>query len=264
MGLGGTTRTIVVKIGGSTLGVHDTSVADIAELHRQGERIVVVHGGGPAISSWLKKLQTPTQFVRGLRVTDAAGLEVVTAVLAGLVNKQLVASFLSLGAAATGVSGADGGMLLAGYEDETLGYVGRVTRVDTALLQTLLAAGYLPVVAPLALLESEAGTASGQLLNVNADTVAGQLAGALQAERLVFLTDVEGVRGATGETLRRASAVEVQALLDGGVIVGGMIPKVEAGLLARAGGGSVVILDGRAAHRLQAALSKQPPGTLLQ
>src|SRR5947209_15190234 len=112
---------ILVKIGGSTLGSHDTSLEDLAALHRQGRPVIAVHGGGPAISDWLKRLQTPTSFVRGLRVTDAAALDVVVAVLAGLVNKQLVASLCALGAQAVGLSGADAGMLLADYEDEELG-----------------------------------------------------------------------------------------------------------------------------------------------
>src|SRR6266536_2065789 len=115
---------LVVKIGGSTLGVHDTSMADLVRLQQAGRRAVVVHGGGPAISDWLERLATPTRFVRGLRVTDAAALEVVVAVLAGIVNKQLVAGLNAVGARACGVSGADGGILRAVCEDRELGYVG--------------------------------------------------------------------------------------------------------------------------------------------
>ena len=255
--------TIVVKIGGSTLGAHDTSLDDVAQLQRSGRNVVVVHGGGPAISSWLTRLQTPTRFVRGLRVTDGPGLEVVAAVLAGLVNKQLVAELSARGARVAGLSGADGGLFDATYEDEELGYVGRVTAVHTDLVDTLLLAGYLPVIAPLALLSDGGNAKQAQLLNVNADTIAGDLAGGLQAERLVFLTDVEGVRGADGETVRRLTAADTQELLSSGVIAGGMIPKVEAGLRAGAVGTSAVIVDGRRPHCLLDALEHDPPGTLM-
>src|SRR6266567_1188981 len=168
--------TLVVKIGGSTLGAHDTSMADLARLQHGGRRIVVVHGGGPAISDWLKRLKTPTRFVRGLRVTDAASLDVVVAVLAGIVNKQLVAGLNALGARACGVSGADAGIIQAVYEDEELGYVGRIAQVDVSPIDALLEAGFLPVVAPVAVLKGADGRVSAQLLNVNADTVAGELA----------------------------------------------------------------------------------------
>ena len=255
--------TVVVKIGGSTLGAHDTSMEDIAALRQRGRRVVVVHGGGAAISTWLRKLDTPTRFVRGLRVTDAQTLDVVVAILAGLVNKQLVAELVARGGPAIGLSGADGGCLVATYEDEALGYVGRVTRVDVRPLEALLSGGYIPVVAPLALLDGEAGGTEAQLLNVNADTVAGEIAVALRAERLVFLTDVEGVRGASGETLRQLSGLDVKPLLGAGVIAGGMIPKVEAGLRASTGGTASIILDGRASHSLVAALSEDPPGTVI-
>jgi acetylglutamate kinase len=253
-------NTIVVKIGGSTLGAHDTSLEDVASLWQAGRRLVVVHGGGATISAWLGRLQTPTEFVRGLRVTDAETLEVVSAVLAGLINTQLVAALTALGAPALGLSGVDGGCLLADYEDAALGYVGRVSRADQRPLEVLLDAGYLPVLAPLALLEP----AGPQILNVNADTAAGQIAAALHAERLIFLTDVEGVRGAQGETLRRLDLSQTRDLLRANVIAGGMIPKVEAGLRAAAAGTLALIIDGRAAHNLQAAFAEDPPGTLIQ
>jgi acetylglutamate kinase len=255
---------VVVKIGGSTLGMRDTSLADIAQLQREGRRVVVVHGGGPAISDWLKRLDTPTRFVRGLRVTDAATLDVAVAVLAGAVNKQLVASLCALGTRACGLSGADGATLTAAYEDEDLGYVGRVVRVDVALLDALLDAGCLPVVAPIALLAGDGDSPSNaQLLNVNADTVAGELARALSAGRLVFLTDVEGVRGGDGAVLRDLDQARTEELLAAGVIAGGMIPKVAAGLRAGSAGATCVILDGRQPRSLLSALDADPPGTVI-
>ncbi|MGI8552579.1 MAG: acetylglutamate kinase [Dehalococcoidia bacterium] len=264
-------ETVVIKIGGSTLGAHDTTLADVAALQRQGHHLIVVHGGGPAISTWLTKLETPTRFVRGLRVTDVPALEVVTAVLAGLINKQLVASLQALGAPAFGLSGVDGAMLRAAYEDVELGLVGRVCNVDAKPLETLLAAGFVPVVAPLALLKSEremvssgGETPQAQLLNVNADTVAGELSLALHADRLVFLTDVDGVRGEKEDTLTTLDVSLAERLLADGTIAGGMIPKVRAGLRARGGGAITIILDGRQPHHLLAMLAGEHSGTWLQ
>ena len=171
---------IVVKIGGSALGSNDTSLEDIASLVRVDRKVLIVHGGGPAISEWLKRLDAPTSFVRGLRVTDPVTLDVVTAVLGGLVNKQLVAALCGLGARALGMSGADAGMLQCDYEDIELGFVGRIMHVDPSPVESLMDAGLLPVVAPLALLRDQSGKPGGQLLNVNADTVAGELARALR------------------------------------------------------------------------------------
>ena len=232
--------------------------------------MVVVHGGGPTISDWLKRLETPTRFERGLRVTDAPALEAVVAVLGGLINKQLVAALMALGARAVGLSGADGGMLLADLEDEALGFVGRIARVDPRPLAALLEAGFVPVVAPLALLRSaaqgggvEEGTVEAQLLNVNADTAAGDLARALGAERLIFLTDVPGVRGAGGETLTQVDADAVRELLASGVAAGGMIPKLEAAMWAGEAGADAIILDGRESRQLIAALGDSPPGTVI-
>jgi len=251
---------VVVKIGGSTLGAHDTSLADAVELQRRGVPVVLVHGGGPAISDWLSRLATPTRFVHGLRVTDAATLEVATAVLAGLVNKQLVAELNAAGGRAVGISGADGGLLQAAFEDAELGYVGHLIAVHADLLNVLLRDGFLPLVAPIALL----GDGGPQLMNVNADTVAGELAAALKAESLVFLTDVDGIRGGDGTTLRSIDRAETESLLAAGVIEGGMIPKVQAGLRAGEGGTRVMIVDGRQPHRLIEALESGPPGTRIE
>lgn len=254
---------LVVKIGGSTLGSHDTSLEDLVELQRAGRRVVVVHGGGPAINDWLKRLATPTQFVRGLRVTDGVTLEAVVAVLAGAVNKQLVAAVNARGGRACGISGADGCILRAVSEDAELGFVGRIVAVDLTLIETLLDAGMLPILAPIAIMTDAAGLATGQLLNVNADTVAGEVALAMGAERLVFLTDVDGVRDANGELLRTLAQPHIGKLLEDGVIRGGMIPKVEAGLRAASSRACCVILDGREPRSLLAALDDEPPGTVI-
>jgi acetylglutamate kinase len=257
----GSADIIVVKIGGSTLGAHDTSLGDVVELQRRGVPVVLVHGGGPAINDWLSRLGTPTRFVRGLRVTDAATLEVVTAVLGGLVNKQLVAELTHAGARVVGLSGADGRLLEAGYEDPELGFVGRLTDVHVEPLLALLAAGFVPLVAPIALL---AGASTPQLMNVNADTVAGRIAAALGAARLIFLTDVDGIHSGEGATLRSIDRGETESLVAAGVIAGGMIPKVEAGLLAADGGCQTLIVDGRVPHCLLQALEARRPGTLIE
>jgi acetylglutamate kinase len=248
---------IVVKIGGSTLGSHDTTLEDVALLHREGRRLVVVHGGGDLVSRWLQAHGVQTRFLDGLRVTEAAALEVVVAVLAGLVNKQLVAQLDAMGARAVGLSGADGTLLRARRIRPELGFVGEITTVDRVLLKALLVDGYLPVVAPIAV-EEEEGAVTGQLLNVNADTVAGEMARHLEAADLAFLTDVPGVLDSQGRVVERLPAKEARALVASGTIAGGMIPKVEAALIAAAGGTRTMILDGREPHALCEAMAGRP------
>jgi acetylglutamate kinase len=215
---------LVVKIGGSTLGSHDTTMEDLVALHGGAWRPLVVHGGGAAISEWLKVHDTPTRFVRGLRVTDAASLRVVVAVLAGLINKELVTAINALGGRAIGLSGADGGLIHVSVLDPELGYVGQIERVDGDMLMGLLDEGYLPVVAPLGLLWQDERPRD-QIMNINADTVAGEVALALGARWLVFLTDVPGIAGGDGRSLARLSPGEAAALVEEGVVSGGMIPR---------------------------------------
>jgi len=250
---------IVVKIGGSTLGSHDTTLEDVALLHGEGRRVVVVHGGGDLVSRWLQTHGVEARFLDGLRVTEADTLEVVVAVLAGLVNKQLVAQLNALGTRAVGLSGADGALLRARRARPELGFVGEITDVERTLLQALLEDGCLPVIAPVAL-EDEAGAVNGQLLNVNADTVAGEIARRLEAAALAFLTNVAGVLDGRGQLIERLPTGEARALVATGAIAGGMIPKVEAALAAAAGGTRTVVLDGRQPHALQAALTGRQPG----
>ena len=252
---------IVAKIGGSTLGAHDTTLEDIAELQRRGNAPVVVHGGGAVVSDWLARLNLPTRFERGLRVTDEQAVEVVVAVLAGLVNKRLVASLEALGAAAVGLSGADGRMLSCRIADPELGYVGEIETVDPAPVVRVLLAGGIPVLAPIGLL-CEDGNPTGQLVNINADTAAGAIAAALRARWLIFLTDVPGVQRA-GKTLERLSVAEADDLVGSQVIEGGMIPKVEACLVAARAGCTSMIADGREEHALLAASEGRAVGTLV-
>jgi len=252
----------VVKIGGSTLGSHDTTLEDVAFLHREGRHLVVVHGGGDLVSRWLQAHGVQARFLDGLRVTEAEALEVVVSVLAGLVNKQLVAQLNALGARAVGLSGADGALLRARRARPELGFVGEITAVDRTLLETLLKDGCLPVVASIAIEEQE-GAVTKQLLNVNADTVAGEMARHLGAAALAFLTDVAGVLDSQGHVLERLSPVEAERLLEAGTVTGGMIPKVEAARAAAAAGIRAVILDGRRPHALRDALEGRGAGTVI-
>jgi acetylglutamate kinase len=250
---------IVVKIGGSTLGSHDTTLADVAELHERGETVVVVHGGGAVVSDWLSRANLPTRFERGLRVTDAASLDVVVAVLCGLVNKQVVASLSALGVRAIGLSGVDGKMLRGQVRDEALGFVGEITHVEAApLVRVMLAAG-IPVIAPVAITQEGDGVTS-QILNVNADTAAGAITAVLRPSRLIVVSDVPGVMDGD-RVLESLTAAEARELIKAGVIEGGMIPKVEACLAAVEEGCGATIVDGRSEHSVRSVVEGARVGT---
>jgi acetylglutamate kinase len=247
-------RVIVVKIGGSTLGNHDTTLEDLVELQKKGKSLVVVHGGGKLSSEWLARLGIPTTFLNGLRVTDAETLKVVAAALGGLVNKELVVAIQALGGKAVGLSGCDGNMLWASAKSPAVGYVGEIAAVDPAPLNLLLKAGYMPVLAPVSF-----GSIEGRvtLLNVNGDTAAGEIAGALAAEKLVFLTDVDGIRDGAGQVIRRLNVAEAKDMLASGVASGGMIPKIEASIRALTTTKVVRIMDGRVGHALRDDITRK-------
>ncbi len=245
-------ETIVVKIGGSTLGNHDSTLEDLAELQKQGKSLVVVHGGAKVASDWLSRLGTSTGFINGLRVTDTESLKVVTAVLGGLVNKELVVAIQALGGKAVGLSGCDGNLLWASMKNPELGYVGEIVTVAPALLKLLLKEGYMPVVAPVSFGSVEGRT---MLLNVNGDAAAGEIAAALIAEKLIFLTDVDGVRDVSGRVISRLNITEAKALLKSEVATGGMVPKIEASIKALAAVSTVHIIDGRMPHALLSVIA---------
>jgi acetylglutamate kinase len=238
---------LVVKLGGS-VGPSETVLREVAGLWAIGVRPVLVHGGGPMITSWLARIGKETRFVEGLRHTDAETLDVARMVLIGLVNSELVAQLGALGATAWGLSGIDGRLLTASVRDERLGFVGEVERVDDEVLKTLFERGYVPVIAPIAV------SAGGQCLNVNADTVAGVVAAAIGAQELVFLTDVPGIQNAAGTPLARLTPSECAALAAEGVIHGGMLPKVDACRRAAEAGATSQIVDGRQPYALLRAL----------
>lgn len=231
-------RTTVVKIGGSTLGSEDTTLQDVVAMHRAGDHPVIVHGGGAMITDWLRRLDIPSRFVDGLRSTNAEAINVVVGVLRGVVNTHLVGEIVALGGRAVGLCGVDGGLVTAERYDERLGFVGRVTGVDAGVLRGLLDSGIIPVIAPIGL------EPPSQPLNINADTVAGEVARALRADLLVFLTDVEGLLDGQGALVPELDRARAAALRVAGVLAGGMIPKVDACFRAAEVGVAVSMADG--------------------
>jgi len=254
-------KMIVVKIGSVALSPEDTSIDDIVALQKQGKQMIVTHGGGKLVSKWLEKQGLTTRFIRGERVTDQASLEVVIAVLAGLVNKEIVSSIQNRGGQAIGISGIDGGLIQASLKNEELGYVGIVTKVNTAPLEVLLEAGYIPVVSPISLHPVPEAREMG--LNINADDVAGEIATAVGAERLIFLTDVVGVCDQSGKLLPRLSTDEAEALIASGVASGGMIPKIKACLSVLASASTACIIDGRKPYALLREVEEGGGGTTI-
>ena len=238
---------VLIKIGGSTLGTNDTTLADIVDLQRRGARPVIVHGGGKIITEWLERQGIRPRFIRGLRVTDERTLDVVVAVLTGLVNKSIVGDILSLGGRAVGLSGVDGGILRAENDRPELGNVGRVIAVDPSTIVELVSAGSIPVVAPVALNASASGPS---MLNVNADLAAGEIAAALGADRLIMLTDVPGVLDSSSRLIPRLTERQARGLLDSRIVAGGMIPKLEACIAALRTVSMAHIVDGRRPHVL--------------
>jgi len=256
-------KVIVVKIGGAAMGSHDTTTEDIVYLQGQGKSLVIVHGGGKVITDWLERQGVTTRFAHGERVTDEATLEVVISVLAGLVNKEIVAGINSLGGRAVGISGVDGGLIQGRIKDKELGYIGEVVGVNLAPLEALLESGYIPVIAPVSLNAGEPGKAP-MVLNINADAVAGEVAAAIGADRLIILTDVVGVCDQSGNLLPRLSPDEAEALLASGVASGGMIPKIKACLRALSGTSITRIIDGRQPHALLREMEGRGEGTTIK
>ena len=251
--------TVVVKYGGHAMGEQHLAEGfgrDIALLKQVGINPVVVHGGGPQINAMLQRLAIKSTFVDGLRVTDAAMVEVVEMVLAGTVNKHVAGLITGAGAMAVGICGKDGGMIRARKLSRTvrdpgshiehvldLGFVGEPTSIDVSVIHALTGAGLIPVIAPVGIGED------GQTYNINADTVAGAVAAALGAKRMLMLTDVPGVLDADKKLIPELTIAEVESLCASGVISGGMIPKVETCVNAVKGGvRAAVILDGKQPH----------------
>ena len=269
-------KTVVIKYGGHAMG--DAKLAeqfanDVVLLKQAGINPVVVHGGGPQIAAMLERLGIKSQFKNGLRVTDAQTIEVVEMVLAGAINKQIVTALNAAGGAAVGLSGKDGNLLVAKKtrsraKDPTsnvekainLGFVGTPQKVNGHILDVMLASNIIPVIAPIAT------SANGQTLNVNADTAAGAIAAALNAERLLMLTDVDGVKDKKGKLIERLSKAQATRLIKNGTAQGGMIPKLETAIDAvKNGVTAAAILDGRVQHAILLELfTELGAGTLVE
>lgn len=248
-------KTFVVKYGGHAMvdpALADSFARDITLMRYVGLNPIVVHGGGPQIDELLRTMGVVSERVEGLRVTDEHTMEVVEMVLGGKINQAIVSLICQHGGRAVGLSGKDDGFLLAERVTEMRtksgalvdpGRVGRVIEVRPKVITQLVAGGFIPVIAPVAV------DSDGRSLNVNADTVAGAVAAALEAEKLVLMTDIAGVRGRDGEVASSLTHAEIEALVDDGVIEGGMIPKVRCGLDAlEAGVSKVHVIDGRTRH----------------
>jgi acetylglutamate kinase len=243
-------QTLTIKIGG-VAGAHADALSVLIEAAAPGW--VIVHGGGNEVGDWSRRLGHEPATVDGLRVTDAATLDVAVAVLRGLVNARLVARFVAAGVSAIGLGGADGDLLVAERFDARLGEVGRISRVNTALLEALAGDGHVPIVAPIA------RGAGDELLNVNADEAAGAIAAARGA-RLLLLTDVPGVQR-RGELMESLTADEAEKLIADGTAQGGMVPKLRAALVAARAGCDVAIVNGTDPGAVRAALGGTPTGT---
>lgn len=274
-------ETVVIKYGGHAMGQEEVAkvfAADAVLLKLLGVHPVVVHGGGPQISRMLDKAGVKSTFVDGLRVTDEATMEVAEMVLSGAINKEIANWITQAGAEAdvrgVGLSGKDARLITAEKVTRTkkdpdsnieqvvdLGFVGEPTKIDPHIIQALLTSetDYIPVIAPIGVSEA------GETFNINADTVAGALAGALKAKRMLMLTDIKGVLDANGELIRQMTIEEARALIATGVATGGMIPKLENAIHAvESGVEAVVILDGRRPHAMLVELfSEHGAGTLI-
>ncbi|MGB1575767.1 MAG: acetylglutamate kinase [Paracoccaceae bacterium] len=235
---------VVIKLGGHAMTsdeAMDSFARDVVLMRQVGINPVIVHGGGPMINALLDKLEIKSKFVNGKRVTDAATMEVVEMVLSGTVNKRIVQAINKQGGRAVGLSGKDANLVVCDPADPELGLVGNPSEINPEVIRTLFENDLIPVIAPLG-----AGR-NGETFNINGDTVAGAIAGALSADRLLLLTDVSGVKNADGDVLTEMNSDQIREMTASGVIAGGMIPKTETALAAlEEGVKAVVILDGRA------------------
>ena len=258
-------KTVVIKYGGNAMINEDLKhqvMEDIALLSYIGIRVVLVHGGGPEISSLMNRLGKQAEFIDGLRVTDKETIDIAQMVLAGKINKSLVNLLDHYGGSAIGLSGIDGNMIQAEFKDERLGYVGNITMVNARPIIDILEKDYIPVIATLGCDEE------GNTYNINGDTAAAYIAGALQAERLLMMTDVPGSlrdKDDLSTLIPKISVEEAKQLREDGIIAGGMIPKVECCIEAiRSGVKNVVIMDGRIPHSiLMELLTDEGAGTMV-
>ena len=255
--------TVVIKLGGHAMGSDEAMqefARDVVLMQQVGVNPVIVHGGGPMINDLLARLDIQSEFVNGKRVSDAATVEVVEMVLSGRVGKRIVQAINAEGGRAVGLSGKDANLMVCDQTDPGLGFVGTPAEMNPGFLRSLAQAGTIPVIAPIG-----AGR-NGETFNVNGDTAAGAIAASLNADRLLLLTDVAGVKDGEGTVLAELTPTQVRELTASGVIAGGMIPKTETALDAMEGGvRAVVILDGRAPNAcLLELFTEHGAGTLIK
>ena len=258
-------KIVVIKYGGNAMideNLKMQVMEDIALLWLIGVKVVLIHGGGPEISETMKRLGKKAEFVNGLRVTDRETVDIVQMVLAGKVNKSLVSLIQMKGGHAVGLSGIDGGIIEAKMKDEALGYVGEITKIRTRPITDLLEKNYIPIISTVA------SDRQGNTYNINGDTAAAHIAGALQAERLIMMTDINGVlrdKDDPSTLIREMTVEEAKKLYDEGIISGGMIPKVDCCIEAiNEGVSNVVIMDGRVPHAiLMELLTDEGAGTMV-
>ena len=258
-------KIVVIKYGGNAMideNLKMQVMEDIALLWLIGVKVVLIHGGGPEISETMKKLGKKAEFVNGLRVTDRETVDIVQMVLAGKVNKSLVSLIQMKGGHAVGLSGIDGGIIEAKMKDEALGYVGEITKIRTRPITDLLEKNYIPIISTVA------SDRQGNTYNINGDTAAAHIAGALQAERLIMMTDINGVlrdKDDPSTLITEMTVEEAKKLYAEGVISGGMIPKVDCCIEAiNEGVSNVVIMDGRVPHAiLMELLTDEGAGTMV-
>ena len=258
-------KIVVIKYGGNAMideNLKMQVMEDIALLWLIGVKVVLIHGGGPEISETMKRLGKKAEFVNGLRVTDRETVDIVQMVLAGKVNKTLVSLIQMKGGHAVGLSGIDGGIIEAKMKDEALGYVGEITKIRTQPIMDLLEKNYIPIISTVA------SDRQGNTYNINGDTAAAHIAGALQAERLIMMTDINGVlrdKDDPSTLIREMTVEQAKGLYDEGIISGGMIPKVDCCIEAiNEGVSNVVIMDGRVPHAiLMELLTDEGAGTMV-
>ena len=258
-------KVVVIKYGGNAMinpQLKEQVMEDIVLLWLIGVKVVLIHGGGPEINETMAKLGKKAEFINGLRVTDKETVDIVQMVLAGKVNKTLVNLIQTKGGHAVGVSGIDGGILEARMKNEDLGYVGEITKVRTQPINDLLEKNYIPVISTVA------GDRQGNIYNINGDTAAAYIAGALGAERMIMMTDIAGIlmdKDDPSTLLPQVTVSEAKALYDSGIISGGMIPKVDCCIEALENGvNNVVIMDGRIPHSiLMELLTDEGAGTMV-
>jgi acetylglutamate kinase len=254
---------VVIKLGGHAMGsdeAMESFARDVVLMRQVGVNPVVVHGGGPQINAMLDKLGIQSEFVNGKRVTDEATVEVVEMILSGSVNKRIVQAINAQGGQAVGLSGIDARLMTCTQTDPDLGFVGTPSRMDPRILTTLFEKDMIPVIAPIG------GGENGETFNINGDTAAGAIAAALKADRLLLLTDVSGVKDASGDLVTELTAAQIREMTADGTIAGGMIPKTETALDALAAGvRGVVILDGRVTNAVLLELfTEQGPGSIIR